>query len=348
MQELVHEPEPSPKVQPTWRSKVDAAQAANPLTTPTLEAKAQSDSQVSGPDHFVMSVGDTLEVKFPDFPRYDIAVQIRPDGKISLPLIGVVDAAGRTPDELQDEIARRHADLGGQNGKKEYVIQPGDQLDIKFPYQPTFSESLTVRPDGKVQLMLVGTVKAEGMTPEELQLELRKRYGQHLKVPELSVILRSSMSQTFRLPDGSVGRVDAARLFPMLIVRSFSNPQIFVGGEVARPGVFSYRPKFTLMQALIEAGGEKKTGEMASVIVLRKGSGQSPVVIRRDLQKDIYSSVTNDIFLEPADVVIVPKSGIATLGETLEKYVFNLFPFIKNSSLGWSYQIGHTITTVNQ
>ena len=57
-----------------------------------------------------------------------------------------------------------------------YSIQPGDQLDIKFFYNPELNETVTVRPDGMISLQLVDEVKTAGLKPSELDELLTKKY----------------------------------------------------------------------------------------------------------------------------------------------------------------------------
>ena len=69
----------------------------------------------------------------------------------------------------------------------QYIIQPGDQLDIKFFYNPELNESVTVRPDGKISLQLVDEVQAAGLEPAELDAKLTEAYSQELKKPMVTV-----------------------------------------------------------------------------------------------------------------------------------------------------------------
>ncbi len=95
-----------------------------------------------------------------------------------------------------------------QSPAKEYRIQVGDLLDIKFFYNPELNEQVTVRPDGRISLMLATEVMAAGVTPGELTEQLRKKYATVIKTPEIAVI-----------------------------VRSFNAQRVYVDGEVGRPGV---------------------------------------------------------------------------------------------------------------
>lgn len=64
--------------------------------------------------------GDVVKVSFPGAPNLDVAPQpVRRDGKITMPIIGEVAAAGLTPIELQDQLVKQ---LSGQLQSKEVVV----------------------------------------------------------------------------------------------------------------------------------------------------------------------------------------------------------------------------------
>jgi polysaccharide biosynthesis/export protein len=85
-------------------SKQGAAQTAlDDWATP------QTDSGSSQPQATILRQGDTVKVTFPGSPNLDQTEQIRLDGKISLPLVGDVQAAGQTPDELEQSLVRLYA-----------------------------------------------------------------------------------------------------------------------------------------------------------------------------------------------------------------------------------------------
>ena len=60
---------------------------------------------------------------------------------------------------------------------KPYVIQAGDELDIKFFYNPELNESVVVRPDGKISLQLIDEIQASGLQPSELDQKLTDLYS---------------------------------------------------------------------------------------------------------------------------------------------------------------------------
>ena len=191
-----------------------------------------------------------------------------------------------------------------------YFIQPGDQLDIKFFYNPEINETVTVRPDGKISLQLVDEIQAAGLKPLQLDNVLTEKYGQELKKPVVTVI-----------------------------VRSFSGQRVYVGGEVNSQGLINLRAGMTPLQAVLNAGGFKETAKPESAIVIRKGLDNRPVPIKMDLTDAMYGKSGNaDFLLQPHDIVYVPKTAIAKADKFVNQYIEKLLLF-KGVSLGFSYEL---------
>ncbi|MEX2493179.1 MAG: polysaccharide biosynthesis/export family protein [Nitrospirales bacterium] len=80
----------------------------------------------------------------------------------------------------------------GTTPPQDYQIQVGDQLDIKFFFNPELNEAVLVRPDGRIALQLIGELPVVGNTVEQIREILVKNYSGQLKNPEVAVLLRSS------------------------------------------------------------------------------------------------------------------------------------------------------------
>ncbi len=191
-----------------------------------------------------------------------------------------------------------------------YLIQPGDQLDIKFFYNPELNETVTVRPDGKISLQLVDEIQAAGLAPAALDKVLTEKYAYELKKPAITVI-----------------------------VRSFGGQRIFVGGEVNRQGLITIAGNMTPLQAVFNAGGFKETANPASAIIIRKGLDNRPVPIEINLDDAMGGKTGSaDFLLQPDDVVYVPKSAIAKANKFVNQYIENLLLY-RGISLGFTYQV---------
>jgi len=192
----------------------------------------------------------------------------------------------------------------------QYVIQPDDELDIKFFYNPELNEAVTVRPDGKISLQLVDEIRAAGLTPSQLDKLLTRKYSRDLKKPEIAVI-----------------------------VRSFAGQRVYVGGEVNRQGLIELTGGMTALQAVINSGGFKETAKPDAAILIRKGPNNEPVPMRIDLEKVIYEEgIGADIQLQPYDIVYVPKTWIANANKWVDQYISQLLLF-RGWSFGFTYEL---------
>lgn len=180
-----------------------------------------------------------------------------------------------------------------------YVIQPGDQLDIKFFYNPELNESVVVRPDGKISLQLVNDAQAGGLEPEELDEILTQKYSHELKNPEVTVI-----------------------------VKSFAGQRIYVGGEVNQQREMELLAGMTVLQAVFQAGGFKESASPENTILIRQGPSNEPVPIRIDLKNAMYGQGDGaGLALRPNDIVYIPKSAIAEANKFVRQYIENLIMF---------------------
>jgi len=318
----------------------------------TIQPATAMDLDDSRGYRYRLSVGDQLEIKFFRRQEYNTQVIVAPDGTITLPFLYVIRAEGKTVEELIAELETRYRQLSNNSPKpinKKYLISVGDVLEIKFPFVDKYSATVKVRPDGRISLPLIGSVIAEGKDPEELQAELQKFYQKSLKNSALVVSVVEAVSN-FVMSNGKIERVALPEMNNLYVsLRSSIELKVYVGGEVKNPRAIRYNPMLSSLQAILEAGGVTSKSELESVIILRKGFDGEPRYIVRNLAADIYGKessqdsdvvVTNDIALRPFDIVIVPKTGIATVSDGLNAYLFDLLPMLRNSSIGFNYQIG--------
>ena len=323
--------------------------------TPTVAAQLLPATAAAPlpPAPYTFAIGDEFDLRVPDAPQFDQSLKVRSDGKVSFALVGSVYAQGRTPEDVESELRERLHALGGAPGARDYLLQPNDDIEVKFPYTPALNEAMKIRPDGKIQLQMIGTVVAQGLSPEELQQQLKQRYARFLRQPELAVIVRGVTTQNVRVATAGgpvTGRAGLGGLQPTIVVRSTQAPQVFVSGEVGKPGVLGYRPGLSLLQALAEAGGTLPTGDGSHILILRRGAGapgrpDAVQVLRLDLPKDFVRQPDRDIALQPFDVVLLPKSDLAVTSDNITQ-VLNAIPLMKNSSFGFVYDLSSSSSII--
>lgn len=166
-----------------------------------------------------------------------------------------------------------------QTNREQYVIQVGDNLDIRFFYNPELNIELPVRPDGRLSLPLIPEIVAVGLSPLELEKELEKAYANELKQSKITVI-----------------------------VRSFSTQKVYVIGEVSRPQAVEKFGNLTVLQAISQCGGISKLGSLNNVKVIRYYPNGQAKVFNLNLQMVLNgTNISQDIPLMVGDIVSVPE-----------------------------------------
>lgn len=159
----------------------------------------------------------------------------------------------------------------------DYTIGPADVLGIVFWRETEMSGDVTVRPDGKVSLPVIGEIAAAGMNPVALQEAVRVASSKFLTEPNVVVV-----------------------------VRAINSRRIFVTGLVTTPGGQPLVGPLTVMQAIAQAGGVTEYADAKNITILRTEQGRSQVL--KFNYKDVAKgkNVEQNIVLKPGDTVVVP------------------------------------------
>jgi polysaccharide export outer membrane protein len=170
----------------------------------------------------------------------------------------------------------------GVNGEDApgYVIGPEDVLDISVWKNEDLSRVVTVRPDGRISLPLIGDVTAAGLTPGEL----RESIVAKLKEYQESVVAS-------------------------VIVNEVNSYRIFILGEVASPGTYLMKRRTTVLQAIAIAGGFNQYASRNKIVVVREGSGASSeerIPVRFDDLVKAGRKGKKNLTLRPGDTIFVP------------------------------------------
>ncbi len=198
------------------------------------------------------------------------------------------------------------------------MLAPGDELEIKFAYAEQFNELQRIRPDGNIELQFIGEVSAAGKSPAELREELKEKFSKHLKHPQLAVI-----------------------------VRSFNEQRVYVGGEVNTPGMIPLPNQMTALEAIMQAGGfDMETAKTGNIVVIRHDTDGMRQGYALNLNKALKGDHVSTFYLQPRDIVYVPRSTITKINQFTEQYVNKLVPDIgltftrSLGRTGWGYDTG--------
>ena len=163
----------------------------------------------------------------------------------------------------------------GRATTADYRLVRGDKLRIEVYKDPQLSQSLQIRPDGKITLPLIGDIVAAGQTPAALRESIATSLKEYITNPVVTVIVVETEAQT-----------------------------ISVMGEVNRPGLHPLKGQMTVMEALAMAGGFKDFADTKNIIIQRTTpSGLQSI---RFNYKDAVKGTIKPVVLEPGDIIIVP------------------------------------------
>jgi polysaccharide biosynthesis/export protein len=260
--------------------------------------------EISG-QPYELNVGDTIRVESlqnANSDRLDRELVIQPDGTITLQLLGQVPAAGLTVTQLRDNLEQLYLKYYREPAITVTPVEVNTRLeDLRATVdnragQGGQSVSNTVAPDGTIQLPGLGSVPAQGLTLEELKLEVDERYRMIVVGVEVTPVL--------------------AQRAPRFI---------FVVGEVAQPGQFNLTGPTTAMQAIALAGGWGTGANLREIVVFRRAEDWRLVATRLDLRGALLGKrpiPSDEIWLRDADIVLVPKTPLRRTTDIVDE----LFP----------------------
>ncbi len=164
----------------------------------------------------------------------------------------------------------------------EYIIGPGDTLQVFVWRNPELTKDVPVRPDGKISTPLVEDMVAVGKTPTQLARDIEAVLAEYIRQPQVNIIVSEAVS-------------------------TFS--QVKVIGQVINPQSVPYREGMTVMDAVLAVGGlgTFAAGNRAKLVRSLVGGGQKEFRIRlADLVNK--GDLSQNLALRPGDVIVVPQS----------------------------------------
>ena len=194
-----------------------------------------------------------------------------------------------------------------------YAIAPGDSLLITSYYHPELKQTVTIQPDGRVSLLLVGEVTAAGKTPRQLAKELTRAYSKFLNDAEMTVTLSDSAGLS-----------------------------VYVGGEVAKPSNAADQGRanpiaehYRSRRVLIGANKEQ-------VLIVRQTADGHYRTLQANAEQ-VLRNEADEVYLRRHDVVYVPKSWVAKADKFVEQYINQIVP--RAVGFGFGYSLGGTGAT---
>ncbi len=186
--------------------------------------------------------------------------------------ISASTAASAHPSDDRPELQQRNP---------RYQVQRDDVLNISFPLSPELNQSVTIQPDGYINLQNAGSVYVQGMTVPEVITALKKAYSTTLHDPIIDVDLKD-----------------------------FQRPFFVAMGQVGKPGQYDLRYDMTVTEAIGVAGGFAATAKTQVFLYHRVNNEWAEV---RELKlKDMLNgkNISEDAHVMPGDMIFVPEKFI--------------------------------------
>ncbi len=161
-----------------------------------------------------------------------------------------------------------------------YIVGPGDNLNINVWRNPELSSSVPVRPDGKVSTPLVDELVAQGKTPTQIARDVETALAKFVRDPVVTVIVTN-------------------------FVGPYSE-QIRVVGEAAKPQFLPYKQKMTVMDVMIAVGGLTDFADGNKATIIRASDSNKRYNVRlKDLVK--RGDISANVEMLPGDILIIPQ-----------------------------------------
>ncbi len=264
---------------------------------------------------YKIEIQDRINVYFPFHPQFSSSVLIRSDGKISLPLIGDVMAAGRTTEELNHSLRNMY-------GK--YIRNPSltvslqefnvkiEELKRAITTAPRGQSKIApIAPDGRISLPIIGNIQASGLTLRELERIVNEKYSRYIN-----------------------------NLHTTLILEEIRHMNFYIFGEVGKPGVYTLPSQANLLDAFALAESFTPRANLAQVLVFRSDGLKEPMVFMVNAEAMLYDGfMLKELTIRPADIIYVPKDSLSEANDLIEKIftkgIYAILPFQSNFTVNY-------------
>jgi polysaccharide export outer membrane protein len=166
-----------------------------------------------------------------------------------------------------------------------YRLGPGDTIRMVFLFDHDLDDEIIIRPDGGINLPILGDLSVAGLTPGQLADTVMTAYSQYYTNPQLSINLKE-----------------------------FAPPKVYILGDVKYPKAVDIRPGMTVAGALAEAGGPNEFADLRNTVLVRRLAKNQAMAKRFDVLRFAEGRpMSSDLYLQDYDIVFVPKSFIGKL-----------------------------------
>lgn len=184
----------------------------------------------------------------------------------------------QNPEEINERVLN---DISQIQSSNDYVLQPGDLLEITVFMEDGMNRTLRISGNGTITFPLIGNLKISGYSVAQAEVELVKELKQFIKSPQVS-----------------------------MLIKEYGNKTVYVLGQVKKPSAIQIPPEksLTILEAITSVGGFTDIANTSKVKVLRMEKGKQKSIEVDVTQITKQGNKSLDISLMPGDVIFVPQS----------------------------------------
>ena len=258
-------------------------------------------------DDYRIEIGDQIRVEFFYYPQMDRTLNVRPDGRVTLPYKGDFLAFGKTPEEIREEIGDTYKDLLTEPALTVSLIRYGANIrELKSAITTSTrgqSRLALIGPDGKIKLPLL---------------------------PKGLLVAGKTIEQVADQVNGAYGGLIPGMYTTSALYEATGN-QVYVFGAVNAPGYYTIKGPTTVLQAVALARGHNSNAAIDSTLLISRDEFSRPVGRLIDLESMLDTgNIGKDVFVRQADVIYVPTSRLgrsALFGQALRTMIPINFTF---------------------
>ena len=220
---------------------------------------------------------------------------------------GAKNQIGQVPPPSPYDMFQRWVDY-----EPGYTLYPGDQIDVVVQSAPELSRTLTVAPDGRISMPMVGSIMAAGRTIPWLEQAIRTELAKQLVDPTTAVTSRA-----------------------------FAPQNIYVGGQVAQQGTYTMSGPIGSLEAIIMAGGFLPSAKTREVAILRRAPNGGLMMRVIDHKRGLQNvrSYADNMQLRRGDIIFVPRNSLSEVGVFVQQ-IRSALPI----DVGVSYNLGNNFS----
>lgn len=270
------------------------------LLSPGDELEITYHVNVELQDQYRLAIGDQLRIELFNYPQFDRTLDIRPDGKITIPYKGDIPAVGLTPQELAQRIDQTYADLLRLPKSTVTLIRYGQRIrELKDSIKTAArgqSRLVLVGPDGRTSMPLIPPVMVGGKTIDQAEREINAAYEKIIPGMRTSTSLLTAKGNVF-----------------------------YAFGAINKPGYYELKGPTTVLQGVALAGGFAPNAETSSTLLITRDEANHAVGRLVNLAEVMSTgNIAKDTLLRQADVVFVPNTRLseaALVGEFIRRMI---------------------------